>query len=159
MHPKTFPAADPAARPGLDRITLPRRAAGAVRIDARLVDEIGWSTPGDGAAAMRLRLWQGRSKLAVEVVVTADGATVLDAATASGIDGIAEWLEALDPWSPDEGPGSSGLGHGPQGLAQALLDEAMRAQWRVDFRALVGEALFRWYGVGAPGPAAMETAA
>lgn len=158
--PRKSPAlADPAQAPGLDRITLPRRGSGAVRMDARLLDEVTWAAPDAEGGAMRLRLWKGRSKLAVEVVVTVGDSPVLDAATAPGIDGIADWLETLDPWAAADGTPHAPPAFTLPGFAAALWDEAARTQWRDDFRWLVGEALFRWQGVDMPCPAAMETTA
>lgn len=144
--------ADTDLRPETTRITLPRRTGSPVRLDAMLVDDVRL-TASPGGREMHLRLWQGRGRLAVEVVVTGPQGTFLDAATAPGIDGIADWLEALDPWA--DGPEAV---DDRAGIAAALWVEAVRGQWRSDFGWLVGEALFRWQGLNAGAAAGLETA-
>lgn len=134
------------------RVTLPRRGGSPLRIDAWLVDEMRLSASTDGGE-MHLRLWQGRSRLAVEVVVTGPQGAVLDATTAPGIDGIADWLEALDPWAdgaPSATPGAD--------VAAAVWADAVNSQWRHDFRWLVGEALYCWQGTNTGVTAGLETA-
>ncbi|MCU0906384.1 MAG: hypothetical protein MUF73_02830 [Rhodobacteraceae bacterium] len=151
MARKSDPA-DTDTRHPHGRITLPRRGTSPVRMDARLLDEVRLSSAhADGE--MQLRLWQGRGKLAVEVVVTGPQGAMLDAATAPGIDGIGGWLEALDPWA-----GTTPVPAAGSDIAAALWADAVMNQQRNDFRWLVGEALYRWQGMHAGVAAGLEMA-
>jgi hypothetical protein len=130
-----------------------------LRLDARLLDEVRVTETG-GAVEMRLRLWQGRGKLAVELVMTGSDGPVLDAAAAPGLDGIADWLEAVDPWAGLGAEGSADTGRTrATGIAEALWAEAVISQRRADFQWLVGEALYRWQGPSVAAPETVETAA